>query len=181
MFGEAKEVLPAISSHVEACTKDMASAANNMNSEFVKTEETFANTVNKVASDLKQMSSQYEKQALSATKQIEKTIDKVCNDLSNHMEKMNTGIEQAGESINETVLGVAESMKQTSNEHSKQVDRITEQVETGLETVLNESLTQLTGMLVALSKKFVEDYTPLTDRLTEIVQIAENVSVTEKK
>lgn len=44
-----------------------------------------------------------------------------------------------------------------------------------LEQELTESVKTLAGKLAALSEKFVEDYTPLTERLREVVMIAEGI------
>ena len=46
---------------------------------------------------------------------------------------------------------------------------------TGPEKVLNTSLSSLAGQLASLSNKFAEDYTPLTNRLRDVVQIAERI------
>lgn len=65
-----------------------------------------------------------------------------------------------------------ERMEGLTEMHSKQVKEASNQIERNLETVLNQSLTSLGGQLAALSNKFVEDYSPLADKLRKIVRIA---------
>lgn len=48
-------------------------------------------------------------------------------------------------------------------------------IEKSLEEELRRSLESFAGVMVALSTKFASDYTPLTDRLREIVKIAQRV------
>jgi ABC-type transporter Mla subunit MlaD len=47
--------------------------------------------------------------------------------------------------------------------------------EEGLEKALNHSLASLGNALVSLSERFAEDYTPLTERLREVLSIAEGI------
>jgi len=52
-------------------------------------------------------------------------------------------------------------------------DKTTEQLvklDTALETELSKSISSLGRQLTALSRRFVEDYTPLTDRLRSLLQ-----------
>jgi hypothetical protein len=46
----------------------------------------------------------------------------------------------------------------------------------GLQDELNKSLETLGRQLASLSEKFVSDYGPLTDRLREVVRLAEKTS-----
>ena len=60
------------------------------------------------------------------------------------------------------------------NDHMKELaDKTTEQLvklDTALETELSKSISSLGRQLTALSRRFVEDYTPLTDRLRSLLQ-----------
>jgi hypothetical protein len=44
-----------------------------------------------------------------------------------------------------------------------------------LQTELNNALEGLSRQLASLSAKFVEDYTPLTDKLREVVQLSKKI------
>ena len=62
------------------------------------------------------------------------------------------------------------------NDHIRSLaDKTTEQfskLDVALETELSKSITSLGRQLTALSRQFVDDYTPLTDRLRALVQTA---------
>ena len=55
-----------------------------------------------------------------------------------------------------------------ANEHIVKLD-------TALEHELSKSISSLGKQLTALSKQFVEDYSPLTDRLRAIVQTGRDI------
>ena len=46
----------------------------------------------------------------------------------------------------------------------------------GMEAELNKALETLGSQLASLSSKFVEDYTPLTERLREVVNLSKHTS-----
>ena len=73
-------------------------------------------------------------------------------------------------------------MSDAGTKHSEsmtQIIKITHEhvtkVEAALEEELTKSLTSLGKQLSALSEKFVQDYGPLTDRLQQVVRLAERV------
>jgi gas vesicle protein len=77
---------------------------------------------------------------------------------------------------------VTDSFTETArlfNTHVQQIskdaaDRVVK-LDDALGKELNKSLETLGQQLTALSRKFVEDYTPLTDRLRELVQQARRI------
>ena len=75
-----------------------------------------------------------------------------------------------GKIMNGIDIKLHELMKKNSSIIQKQV----EELDKNLQDELSKSLRTLGDQLVSLSGKFVEDYTPLTDRLKEIVEIAKN-------
>jgi hypothetical protein len=79
--------------------------------------------------------------------------------------------------IEDTRKLLLENMQKTNqqiNDHmSELADKATEQlskIDTALETELSKSISSLGRQLTALSSRFVEDYTPLTDRLRSLLQ-----------
>jgi len=59
--------------------------------------------------------------------------------------------------------------------HSKSIQKSIEDIDKGLNEELSKALNILAGSLAALSAKFAEDYLPLTERLRDIIRIAEKV------
>lgn len=69
-----------------------------------------------------------------------------------------------------------EKMSDEINEISQKIKNQTDVLHNSLETELNNSLNSLGSQLASLSNKFVEDYTPLTNRLREVLEIANRLS-----
>ena len=55
-----------------------------------------------------------------------------------------------------------------------QTDKQIAKLDASLEQELNKSLKTMGEQLAALSEKFVQDYSPLTERLHELVNLANN-------
>src|SRR2546421_12458944 len=71
---------------------------------------------------------------------------------------------------------VIQTSNQEFNNHIRQItDKTKEQIQ-ALDVALGEELTKsletLGKQLTALSQRFVDDYTPLTDKLRQVVQLA---------
>lgn len=64
-------------------------------------------------------------------------------------------------------------MEKTSRAMNESIEKNRASFELALERELTLSITGLGQQLTALSEKFVEDYTPLTERLREVLSIAE--------
>lgn len=73
---------------------------------------------------------------------------------------------------------LSKTQKQLSEELQENARVIKEGVlalDKGLQTELNNSLSTLGSQLASLSEKFVSDYSPLTDRLREVVRLSEKI------
>ncbi|HGH3370628.1 TPA: hypothetical protein ACJIK4_000055 [Kluyvera cryocrescens] len=86
-------------------------------------------------------------QAESFTSEIKQFLTKT---LSQSQSEVNAGLTQSVEKIHQSVVAL----------------------DTGLQEELTKSLETLGRQLASLSEKFVADYTPLTERLREVVRIA---------
>ena len=89
---------------------------------------------------------------------------------------MKTDWTKIGLSLSDETKAIVAMIKDTNAEHSKYIAKSTEQIESHMENILNDSLAQFAGMLVALSKKFADDYEPLTEKLKQVVSIADKVN-----
>ncbi len=90
-----------------------------------------------------------------------------------------TALPEISEQILSMTRGLTDAVAKTTGEMSEQlgamVRKTHEQVaslDAGLERELTRSLQGLGQQLTALSQKFVQDYSPLTDRLREVVELA---------
>ena len=62
-------------------------------------------------------------------------------------------------------------------ESADHITRQTQLLDTALQGQLTQSLNSLGSQLASLSDKFVDDYTPLTEQLRRVVQIARRLEV----
>ncbi len=94
-----------------------------------------------------------------------KTVTQNVQSTQNQVTQLLTdGVKKANQEINQNV-------KQLSEETRRQVAAL----DVALEKELTRSIESLGQQLTALSRKFVEDYSPLTDRLRQLVQVASRV------
>ncbi len=123
---------------------------------------------------------------LSASKsipEVEKRIEEITSQLARAMvqnqEMLSSTLRENSATLKQ---GVEASMSAVSKFHHEQASQIedllkqskaqTDALEKTLEAELTKSLESLGGQLAALSEKFVKDYTPLTDRLRQVVEMA---------
>jgi hypothetical protein len=122
--------------------------------------------------------------AKSAIPDIENRIVTIASDLATAAERnnqtMSKAVEETAASIDRVLEGASKASAKAAEEHQRQISQIVETskgqidlLDAELADVLTKSLEALGQQLAALSEKFVNDYTPLTDRLREVVRMAE--------
>lgn len=110
----------------------------------------------------------------------------VLPNLTRHLNEATSSLVDAGASVKTTaseaivqmkdaVTAVGTSLDEVVKKHDGHTVKAIQDLESGLERTLNKSLESLGGQLAALSAKFAQDYTPLTDRLREVVRIGERL------
>lgn len=138
-------------------------------------------------------------EAVKSTEDMKQNIKQISTDFTNVLENskefknvsasLGENIEIAKEQImaikreDETLKQVVDNMTKFMPQVNKQVEDMMNHLKGGgdllkksLEEELNRSLATLGQQLTSLSNKFVEDYTPLTDNLREIVEISRKVN-----
>jgi septation ring formation regulator EzrA len=106
---------------------------------------------------------------------LDKNIRAFTSDFEKAIKDAKEKIQDTGKSLEDTVLRISDNMQNFTENHARQTDESIELIQKNLQNVLSKSLSSLGGQLAALSNKFVEDYTPLTNQLREVVQIAERI------
>lgn len=96
-------------------------------------------------------------------------ISKNMNAITHQIQKLQ---EETNDFIRKAIMDIQAHASELSEVSQKQI----ESIERSLEEELRKSLESFAGAMVALSNKFASDYTPLTDRLREVVRIAERMS-----
>ena len=106
--------------------------------------------------------------------------------VKSHQEQITNSISQGTQAINDTVgdikqlvLKSTQAANQAINNHMNELaQKTTEQVvklDAALENELQKSISSLASQLTSLSRRFVDDYTPLTERLREVLSVARSV------
>ena len=103
--------------------------------------------------------------AATVVPEIYKKMDAITKQIQQLQEESNNFIRKA-------TTELQEHAKELSDTSQKQIQSI----EKALEEELRKSLESFAGAMVALSNKFASDYTPLTERLREVVRIAERTN-----
>jgi archaellum component FlaC len=198
-----KEELDKLQSIQKQSSNDLQSSATSL-SDLVKQSGGFVEAASKLETLLKGLAQQYEiiqqsEQALHkvlvemkdvtpqfATKleellgALRKGVEKVQSDVSEVMR--NFGVQN--QSSNAELKGLlVDTLKKSQGDVNDQLLKGLEIVrqsvvtlDKGLQDELTKSLETLGRQLASLSEKFVSDYGPLTDRLREVVRLAEKAS-----
>lgn len=126
-------------------------------------------------------------QMKDVTPQFSRKIDEMTNSMTQSVAKIQENIGdivkdfgiQTQSFSSEMKFALTETLNKSQSEISagltQSVEKIHQSVialDTGLQQELTKSLESLGRQLASLSEKFVSDYTPLTDRLKEVVRIA---------
>ena len=177
--------------------ENMKVAADRYNTLVSNTETfgTIANDLSTILNGLEQQRSQLHEslkalgQLLTAASnglpqvqsKIEQLTEQVTFGVKQNQEAMTTAIRNSATALQETfadsrnlLFEAHQTANRQVNDHIKQLsDRTTEQftkLDAALETELSKSISSLARQLTALSARFVEDYTPLTESLRSIVR-----------
>lgn len=90
-------------------------------------------------------------------------------------EQLKTKNDEMAEIVKKMVPEIQKQVNDQILQSQKQLDENFKKLDANLETELQKSLSGLGRQLASLSEKFVADYTPLTDRLREVVKISKGV------
>jgi DNA repair exonuclease SbcCD ATPase subunit len=88
-------------------------------------------------------------------------IDSILTNLRNHIESINA---QTGQNIDKMF-----------KESSERIEKQLVSLDSELQNELTKSIESLGSQLTSLSRKFVDDYSPLTDKLRDLVQISRSI------
>lgn len=126
------------------------------------------------------------KEGMASIKQIGEDAKSVLPNITEHIDNLTTKLE-------DTVLNVTGKFESTStimsefvdksikeiqgavDKHSESIQKSIEDIDKGLNEELSKALNIIAGSLAALSTKFAEDYQPITERLRDIIRIAEKI------
>lgn len=170
-------------------TEDFKLAIDTMNNENKLLMENIEN-FSKLANDAKEAMPQIEKQLMELTKGFSSTVEKSLTDIKSSSEQISKSSEKVNEEIEKTIKSSSEkvnnqltdlyknsfdTLKQLQNKMSDDLNKNINDIDNQIGSVLQNSMNSLSSNLVTLSGKFVEDYAPLTEKLREIIRLAEEI------
>jgi ABC-type transporter Mla subunit MlaD len=161
---EARKAFPVITENLEMLTNDFSTAVK----------ETIADS-HKSMEEQKTALANQGKQLETMIGTTNGQLKKMTDDFSNTVEEMITNSHNSVEAQKTALANQSEQLKTTVTENSKLMkDQITE-LDKALEEQLQAALKSLGDNLASLSKKFVEDYTPLTEKLHEVLNMVDGL------
>jgi conjugal transfer/entry exclusion protein len=95
-------------------------------------------------------------------------LQSLIQSLVNFLESASDSLPLIGQKVDDMTERLVKGMNEATEEVQKQVTILDNE----LEIALKRSLEGLGQQLASLSNKFVQDYTPLTDKLREVVALA---------
>ena len=146
-------------------TNDLTSSINN-----------FGNTVlNKISETAEQnifSIDELSKNVISTSRKQREIMDTEIQATKNSVEKSAAALREDTSKITKKVSDALETMMKNNNENLKTA---TDNLNKNLQETLNKSVEEFGHTMYLVSQKFVDDYTPLTEKLSKLVKIAENV------
>ncbi len=121
----------------------------------------------------------------TSTSEIKKSVEQQKSDMTELVKSVSSDLTYASgelaQNINaqlKSIESLGDDIKQTTNQSIKDLnDRMIEQVseiDRNIQETHKNVIESMGAKLTALSEKFVDDYTPLTEKLRELVKISEN-------
>ncbi len=157
-------------------TNEMLNQIQEGNTEVqIKTSEMINMMANEIVKNQKEIKNILDNTFLNNERELEKiqiSMTKACENLSIQMQISGNEFKKQ---ITETLLENQKIFKNGLLENSNIVKQSVIVLDQALQKELNNSLESLGRQLASLSNKFVEDYTPLTDKLKKIVEITKKI------
>lgn len=129
--------------------------------------------VGKQAAMFSEIMSQNMSKIAEYTENLQVHNEKIASSISSLTQSVEIFLEEQEANIKKVNKEIEKMMKENAKLIKEQISNLNK----GLEIALTNSLSSLGSQLVSLSRKFVNDYTPLTERLREVVELAENLKL----
>ena len=106
---------------------------------------------------------------------IEDRLNKLTNDFSNVVRETIDDSDKAMKNQREALVNQSKQLEKTVKENTHLMAQQITVLDTALQNELTRALESLGSQLTSLSRRFVDDYSPLTAQLREVVQMASNL------
>ena len=128
-----------------------------------------------IKNNIEELTSSFSEAVQDSVKENHKIMEAQRNGIENQISYISKTQEEVNSAFSKSVAEVNKGLEKITNENAK---RITEQIamlDTQLNNELNKAISSLGSQLLSLSNKFVSDYLPLTEKLQNILDIAQQI------
>jgi ABC-type transporter Mla subunit MlaD len=181
MISLSQELIPVLEavksnqSDIKECTSTLANITNELKITVPEINKCIQDTTNRFNTTLTQFSNE-----VATTLELNQEVFKSqCNLMKDTSNKINNSVVKTVNEMNQGVTDVTKNISVQLTTIVEQMEEIfknkVEQLDETLKDELSKSLRTLGEQLATISNKFAEDYTPLAEKLREIVRISEGV------
>ena len=163
---QASTAFPFIEEKLELMTNGIESSV----ARFMEAMEESLDTQEQAVGDLKEGFSGLKDQTDAAVTQLSGAMDTAIRDLSS---EIHTVLDQQSQALQGVVGQMHEGFRRAIEESNDVLGKQIEELDQQMQNEVRRVVELMGGHLASLSKKFVDDYTPLTDRLRDVIKIAE--------
>ena len=145
---------------------------------LIVTANTYEQKLRQVLSEIQSVSENTAESVEDLSMSMQKAIDNANYMTQKISATTNTALNKITDTTNQTIASMNKMSEELSNESFKITSETVSKMEKMMEANekdFRESLETLGKAMLQISKKFAEDYSPLAERLREIVKIAEQV------
>lgn len=168
LAGNAKNSFPIIESNLVKLTTGFKNSTEQSLSDINEIVKDVSNNLKNTGNEFKATAEQFSGMANNIEKSIktqERELQKSVQDQMNHV---NSAIQSSSELFNKLLT---ENTMRSTSILEQQITLLDE----ALQDELKKSIEKMGSILTSLSMQFVNDYTPLTEQLREVVRMAENL------
>ena|GEM_PF-500930 len=155
-----------MSSTLTAQTDYITDAAEETFDLLEKTTERHNEAVTKLETNI----SELPKRVDSVLSEVQTGIDDALTAFTKEME---TGVRSQTDSMHEVTVGLRESLQQSLTETNDVIQQSFQVFDEQMQSEIGRTIETMGGHLASLSNKFVEDYSPLTEKLRRVVEISQ--------
>ncbi|MGL6108449.1 hypothetical protein [Romboutsia sp.] len=139
-----------------------------INDHLEQTKERFNNTLSAFTSEV-QNSLQLNMEYMNSQAEL---LKKTTNNINNNLDSV---INDSTKRLEDITINTSSQIKNIVEEMENVFEKKVEQLDDLLQEELTKSLTSFGSQLVTISERFSKDYTPLANKLREVVNIAQGV------
>lgn len=144
-----------------------------------ETNQGLANTLQNQSTQLETMVKNTSTRLRKMTDDFSQVVKETIDDSHDSMEEQREALQNFTGQIEDVIRSTSQEIERVFRERADHITQLATQLATNLdsalETQLTRSIESLGSQLTSLSSQFVQDYTPLTNRLRDVVRMAERL------